>query len=379
MKRLIAITGGGSGGHVFPGIAVAEALTTVDECRIVWIGSKNGIEREILSRWPYQYYPVSTGKVRRYLSVRNLLDLFRVALGVLQSRRLLKRLAPDALFSKGGYVSVPSVLAAGQLGIPVYAHESDMDPGLATRVALKRARRVFIPFCESREFYPDSIQERLEVTGNPVRSEIMEADSAAGRRYLGVSREEPILLVIGGSQGAEKMNMLVLEALPLLLPRWIVVHQTGKPIPVPSSIDTKRYISRPFWTSEFPSILAAADLVVSRSGAGALWEFAALGKASYLLPLSGSGTRGDQVRNAAFFRGQGAAAGPGLKDTDPGRSGTGDELPLELPPAKVFSDDLNTLAAEPERLRTMEEKASRLFRAGAAQRIAARILETAGV
>ena len=308
MSTTIACTGGGTGGHVFPGIAVIEQLKKMDtshQLEIVWIGSGKEIERSITARFDVPYYSVPSGKLRRYFSLQNFLDVFRLIAGFFSSLYLLKKLRAEVLFSKGGYVAVAPVLAARLLKIPILTHESDRDPGLATRIAARYADFVLLPYeATLREYYSDQ-KERALVTGNPVREELFSGDFAHGRELLNVPPEEPILLVLGGSQGARQINQLLGAILPRLLEKAVVVHQMGELDYRPS--DNPRYITTPLFHSEFSHILAAADLVISRAGAGTLWESGVLGKASILVPLGGESSRGDQVRNAELFAQRGGA------------------------------------------------------------------------
>lgn len=302
MIPCIVVTGGGTGGHVFPALAVAEELARRREIRLVWIGGSRGIERSIVRRWGMEFHGVPAGKLRRYLSAENLMDAFRTLAGFFRALGLLRRLKPAAVFSKGGFVSVPPVLAAALLGIPVVSHESDFDPGLATRINLRFSRRVCVAYPESLRFYA---RGKAVATGNPVRAEIFAGDAAEGRRLLGFADADPrpILFVQGGSLGARQVNALVDECYAELSARYRIVHQRGKG-------DWNRpdragsYLSRPSFAAEYPHILAAADLVLSRAGAGSLWEMGVRGKPGVLVPLD-SGSRGDQLRNAKLCQDHG--------------------------------------------------------------------------
>lgn len=309
MKPCIVVTGGGTGGHVFPALAVAEELQARADVRLVWIGGTTGIERRIVRRWGMEFLGIPTGKLRRYFSLQNLWDLFKTAAGILRSFCHLSRLRPVAVFSKGGFVSVPPVLAAGLLGIPVVSHESDYDPGLATRLNRRWSRVMAVAYEESLRFYRHGrgFRGRAVVTGNPVRAEIFRATAAEGLRLAGFSPADPrpVLLVVGGSLGARQLNELVKDNFEEILRKWRVVHQRGQGewglADVPGA-----YFSQPFFSAEFPHLLAASSLVLSRAGAGSLWEMGVLGKPAILVPL-GAGSRGDQLRNAELCRKHGAA------------------------------------------------------------------------
>ena len=310
-KATIAFTGGGTGGHVYPGLAVAEALRARGfDGRISWIGSKKVSDRESVEAAGIEFFPVPSGKLRRELSLNNAGDAFRVMAGYAYSRRLLKSLKPALLFSKGGYVSVPPCAAAASLGIPYFTHESDITPGLATRLNARAAEMIVLSYEATRELLPRSARGRAHVAGNPVRAAIRNGDAARGRTLLGIGERLPILFFLGGSQGARQINELVLSALPRLTKSAFVLHQTGAASA--GGIDAfpsedPRYRSFEYIREDMPDMLSAADLVVGRAGAGTLWESSALGKAMLLVPLCGSGTRGDQVDNADFFVRSGAA------------------------------------------------------------------------
>ena len=317
----VAFTGGGTGGHIYPGLAVAEELKKrfpEGECRIFWIGPGAGRDRSIVEGAGLEFFGVPAGRLRRYFTLKTLPDGFKVIAGFFASRGILKKQKADLLFSKGGFASVPPCAAAASLGIPVFTHESDFSPGLATRLNLRFVRRtggtVFVSYGDTIRLLPvkggDAFLERVTVSGNPVRPVFRRADPAAGRAFLGIGPDERILLVLGGSQGAREINLLTCAALGELLRHYTVVHQTGPGREAETeapSPETGRYIPVPYINDEMPHVLAAAELVVGRSGAGTLWECASLGRPMILIPLCGSGTRGDQVENAAFFEREGAA------------------------------------------------------------------------
>jgi UDP-N-acetylglucosamine--N-acetylmuramyl-(pentapeptide) pyrophosphoryl-undecaprenol N-acetylglucosamine transferase len=306
MKQdLILCTGGGTGGHVFPGLAVAEALAERWDGSIGWIGSARGVERDIVRSFGLPFWSIPAGKLRRYISALNLLDALRVFAGLVASVALMIRLRPRLLFSKGGFVSVPPVIAAWLLRIPVFSHESDVDPGLATKINLRFSRTVFIPYESSRRYYPASLQSKLVVSGNPVRRRVLEGSAERGRRFCGFDGGRPVVLFSGGSQGAAQVNEIVAALLPDLTKLADVVHQRGNhPPPRPND---RHYVSFPFLIDEFPDILAAADLAVARAGAGTIWELATSSTPSVLVPLMYGSSRGDQIRNAEVFSTRGAA------------------------------------------------------------------------
>jgi UDP-N-acetylglucosamine--N-acetylmuramyl-(pentapeptide) pyrophosphoryl-undecaprenol N-acetylglucosamine transferase len=268
------------------------------------------MDRSIVEGAGLEFFGIPAGKLRRNFSLKNIGDFFKVAAGFFAARRILKRERPVLLFSKGGFVSVPPCAAAASLNISVFTHESDFSPGLATRInarfAAKGRGRIITAYQETAEYFPPQIRDHVLVLGNPVRSEFRNADPKAGRNFLGAGKDDKILLVLGGSQGAEELNKLVEDSLMELTGLYLVVHQTGsahKSGMVPSA----RYKPYPYIKDEMPVVLAAAELVLCRSGAGTVWECATVGKPMILLPLAGSGTRGDQVENARVFEKAGAA------------------------------------------------------------------------
>ena len=307
---MIVFAGGGTGGHLYPGLAVIEALkaeTGNSEAQdYLWIGNAKGMDRGIVEAAGVRFRGIPAGKLRREPSLKNLIDVFKVMAGVVASFVILAKNRPSLVFSKGGYVSVPPVFAARLLKIPVCTHESDVTPGLATRINARSARTIFLSYERTRAELPDKYRSISVVAGNPVRAAIFSGSRERGRAILGVEPALPVVFVIGGSQGARQINELVDAIIGELAKDACVVHQTGENN-LGASYSSPRYVRKPYLRDELPDILAAADVVVTRSGAGTLWECAALGKPTILVPLAGSGTRGDQVINAEVFERAGAS------------------------------------------------------------------------
>lgn len=457
-KLTLVFTGGGTGGHIFPGLAVAKSLKKLSlECnlplRLVWIGngSRRVMDRAIVTSSPFidKFIGIPSGKLRRYICVKNFFDLFKVLAGFIAAFFVLLKLRPVAVFSKGGYVSVPPCLAAAFLKIKVFTHECDFNPGLATRINSKFAKGVFLTYEETKQYFPPSKQSLLTVTGNPIREEFYFANPLEGLNFLGIDKahKKPILLVLGGSLGAAQLNSLVQENLSWLTEHFIVVHQTGTASKVsspiqdganknppqestlktssnpatpfnganndtffsapnsknktpsssfcittgnnldalntpatlstpntkdknfsatPSSIGTDNNLGGPkdfeetaksnfadyhsydFIKSQMPDVLSAADLVMSRAGASTIWESAALKKPMLLIPLCGTGTRGDQVLNAEHFASLGCAL------TLVGEAATSENVKAALQKlldkafANKMTSALNTLIATPK-------------------------------
>jgi len=323
-KNVIAFTGGGTGGHIYPGLAVADELreiaknNSIQDLKIFWIGcsNANSMDKKIVEKAGNtidKFYGIPSGKLRRYFSWQNFTDLFRIIGGYFSAKHVLRKLKPAVLFSKGGFVSVPPVLAAKHLGIPVYTHECDFTLGLANRLNFKSAKTMFVSYEETKNRLSEADRKRVVVTGNPVRPVFYNADTAKGKEFLGISNnEKPVLLVLGGSSGARQINEMVYSNLEFLTKNFVVVHQTGL---LNSSKDEEQklvekysdYKPFEFIYSEMPDVVACADVVLSRAGANSIWETAVLLKPMVLVPLCGSGTRGDQVDNAEFFRQKNAA------------------------------------------------------------------------
>jgi UDP-N-acetylglucosamine--N-acetylmuramyl-(pentapeptide) pyrophosphoryl-undecaprenol N-acetylglucosamine transferase len=313
----IAFTGGGTGGHIYPGLAVAAELKKQLESnpqvgnnyRIFWIGSSSGMDRSIVEEAGIEFFGVPSGKLRRYFSLRTAVDLFKVIISFIVSRKILKKQKPCFLFSKGGFVSVPPCAAAASLGIPVFTHESDFSPGLATKLNTRFVSRtggkVFTAYDDTVRFFSQAIQPHVIVSGNPVRNVFYDADPAKGRAFLNLDNETRFLLVLGGSQGAKEINELIRATLPELTEQYTVVHQTGPGHQWDLS-ETERYKPFPYIKDELPFIMTAAEIIIGRSGAG-IFEWAVCGKPMILIPLTGSGTRGDQIENARYFEKAGAA------------------------------------------------------------------------
>ncbi len=327
-NNLVFFTGGGTGGHIYPGLAVADELRNLSNLqnksiKICWLGCSKGMDKNIVEKalgpdgkpTIDKFYGIPSGKLRRYFSLKNFSDLFRIAGGFFKAYHILRKERPAVLFSKGGFVSVPPCLAARFLHIPVYTHECDFTLGLANRINFKSASCMFVSYEETKAKLSHSDQNRVVVTGNPIRPVFYKTDSSKGKAFLGISENalKPILLVLGGSSGARQINELVYENIDFLCENYIVVHQTGL---LNSDDNRSKMLSEKypdfykpynFIYQEMPDVVSAADVILSRAGANSIWEAAVLKKPMVLVPLCGSGTRGDQVDNAEFFKNRGAA------------------------------------------------------------------------
>ncbi|MBR5509479.1 MAG: undecaprenyldiphospho-muramoylpentapeptide beta-N-acetylglucosaminyltransferase [Lachnospiraceae bacterium] len=300
MKRII-LTGGGTAGHVTPNIALLPRLREAD-FEIFYIGSHDGIEKKLIQSQNIPYYGISSGKLRRYFDLKNFTDPFRVIKGFSEASKLMKQLKPDVVFSKGGFVSVPVVMAAKKHHIPVICHESDLTPGLANKLSMPSATRVCCNFPETLPYLPKG---KAVLTGCPIRKELMEGSRTAALTMTGFTPDKPVLMVMGGSLGAVAVNNAVRSALPELLEHWQIVHLCGKGKRDESLDGTKGYVQYEYIQKELADLFALCDIVVSRAGANAICELLALRKPTLLIPLSAKASRGDQILNARSFERQG--------------------------------------------------------------------------
>lgn len=300
MKRIV-LTGGGTAGHVTPNIALIPRLKELGY-EIHYIGSYDGIEKKLIEEMEIPYYGISSGKLRRYFDVKNFTDPFRVVKGYAEAKKLLKEWKPDVLFSKGGFVAVPVVLAARHCHIPVVIHESDLTPGLANKLAMPSATKVCCNFPETLAYLP---KEKAVLTGSPIRRELLEGSRKAALDFCGFTPDKPVLMVIGGSLGAANVNAAIRGILPELLQTFQVIHLCGKGKLEESLRQTKGYVQFEYIQKELPDLFALADIVVSRAGANAICELLDLRKPALLIPLGSNASRGDQILNAESFKRQG--------------------------------------------------------------------------
>ena len=300
MKHIV-LTGGGTAGHVTPNIALIARLKE-EGYKISYIGSYTGIEKTLIEEQGIPYYGISSGKLLRYFDLKNFTDPFRVLKGFGEARTLLKKLQPDIVFSKGGFVSVPVVVAAGRLKIPTIIHESDMTPGLANKLCIPSAVKVCCNFPETKSHLPEG---KAVFTGTPIRQELLSGDPQKGRDFTGFTPDKPVILIIGGSLGAQAVNTAVRNILPQLLPEFQVVHLCGKGKKDESLTGLTGYVQYEYIEKELADLFAMADIVISRAGANAICELQALKKPNLLIPLSANASRGDQILNARSFEKQG--------------------------------------------------------------------------
>lgn len=300
MKRIV-LTGGGTAGHVTPNMALVPKL--IDEgYDISYIGSYNGMEKKLIEDIGIPYYGISSGKLRRYFDIKNFSDPFRVIKGYFEAAKLLSKLRPDVVFSKGGFVTVPVVLAAKRKKIPVIIHESDMTPGLANKLSIPSASKVCCNFPETVKLLPEG---KAVLTGSPIREELFQGKKEEGLRLCGFSNEKPVLLIIGGSLGSVAINRAVRDNLDTLLEKYQIIHLCGRGNLDENLTETKGYKQFEYVKKELKHYFACADLVISRAGANAICELLSLRKPNILIPLGLEASRGDQILNAQSFEKQG--------------------------------------------------------------------------
>ena len=376
-KFQIVITGGGTGGHVSPAVAVITRLRERSAAEgwgldLLYIGSVAGVERRTITAMDVPYRAIQTGKLRRYLSPQTPLDLFvRLPAGFFQAHAALRRFKPDVIFSTGGYVCVPTVMAGRMLGVPSLTHEQTALVGLANRIAGRFADRVAISFPRSASFFPPG---KALLTGNPVRPTIFQGDPSRAAQLFGFDPNAPTLYVTGGAQGSHAINLAVREALPRLLACCQVVHQCGEG-PDGSGDDLRallearetlapdlrrRYHVQAFVGEEIGDVYALAALVVGRAGAGTVNELASLGKPAVLVPLPGS-AGGEQEANARALEKEGGAVVLLQSDLTPGS----------------LANTVCDLITDTGRLWSMREGAGKLAMPGAADAIIDELLRLA--
>lgn len=298
--KKIILTGGGTAGHVTPNIALMPRLKELGY-EIGYIGTKEGIERKLIEAENIKYHIISSGKLRRYFDLKNFSDPFKVIKGIFDAKRILKKEKPDIIFSKGGFVSVPVVLAAKMRKIPVIIHEADMTPGLANKISMPYCDKICVTFKEALKHIDKS---KGVVTGLPIRKEILKGSSIEGKKICNFNDDKPVLLIIGGSLGSKFINENIRKNLYELLREFNIVHVCGKGN-LDNTINKVGYVQFEYVKDELPHLMQMASLVISRAGANVIFEILALKKPNLLIPLSARASRGDQILNAKSFEKEG--------------------------------------------------------------------------
>lgn len=347
-KKRILFTGGGTAGHVIVNLALIPIYQKAG-WEIDYIGSHDGIERKLIEDLDgVTYYSISTGKLRRYMSIENFKDPFKVLKGTFQAARIIGKRKPAVIFSKGGFVSVPVVLAARLRGVPAVIHESDYTPGLANKLSIPFAKKVLATFEETMNFLPEQKREHV---GAIIREELFTGNRGKGLEYAGISGAKPVLLIMGGSRGSEKMNGTVRSALPELLKQFDVIHICGEG-KLDLSVKQQGYAQFEYINEELKDIFAAADYVLSRAGSNAIFEFLALRIPMLLIPLSLEASRGDQIINANSFAEKGYARV--LQEEDLTEASLTRELQLLIKASPVIIDKMRNFEASATRNRVVQ-------------------------
>jgi UDP-N-acetylglucosamine--N-acetylmuramyl-(pentapeptide) pyrophosphoryl-undecaprenol N-acetylglucosamine transferase len=300
-QKHILLTGGGSAGHVTPNIAIISKLRE-QGWKISYIGSAQGIEKELITKLNIPYYPISTGKLRRYFSWQNFLDPLKIIFGIWQAFWLCHKLKPDIIFSKGGFVSFPVVISGWLLRIPVILHESDFSPGLANKLSFPFAGKICLTFADSIKYFHNKNKDKIVVTGTPIRESLLHGNSLKGLDLCHFTKDKKVILVFGGSLGAENINKIIRQALPELIKNshLQIIHVCG-PGKIDPNIIYPEYKQFSYLDEDFSHIIAAADIVICRSGANSVYELLALQKPHIFIPLAKNSSRGDQIDNALHF------------------------------------------------------------------------------
>lgn len=299
MSPSIVFTGGGTAGHVTPNLALIPVFQS-QGWTVNYVGSADGIEHQMIDKIGIPFHAVQSGKLRRYLSFKNLLDPFKIFIGIIQSFFLFQRLKPDVVFSKGGFVAFPVVFGAWLNRIPVVAHESDMSPGLANKLSFPFVKKICLNFEAGTKHF--KTQEKIEVTGTPIRKQLFQGLATKGLALCGFNADKPCLLVIGGSLGAGSINQSIRDSLDDLTQMFQVIHLCGKGKVDEALKNRPGYCQFEYMNEELADLFAASSIVISRGGANSVCELLALGKPHILIPLSADVSRGDQIQNARYFQ-----------------------------------------------------------------------------
>jgi UDP-N-acetylglucosamine--N-acetylmuramyl-(pentapeptide) pyrophosphoryl-undecaprenol N-acetylglucosamine transferase len=304
LDKKIIFTGGGTAGHVTVNLALIPHFLR-EGWTVGYIGSENGIERQLVSKMEQvQYHSIATGKLRRYFDWNNFKDPFRVIKGIFQAYHIIKKEKPNIIFSKGGFVSVPVVIGGWLNRVPIIIHESDITPGLANKLANPFATKVCTTFPETKEHFQS---DKAVYVGAVIREELKRGDRARGLTLCGFKEEKPVLLIMGGSMGAQRINQMVRENLDALLEQFQIAHICGKGQVDPALASVPGYKQFEYVNEELPDVMMMADLVISRAGSNSIFEFLSLRKPMLLIPLSKAASRGDQILNAKSFQKMGYA------------------------------------------------------------------------
>ena len=363
----IVFTGGGTLGHIFPSIAVIREMRDIypgSDLKLSYIGPKHNYGELLFKEQNVEVRRILSGKIRRYFSFKNLLDVFKVPIGFIQSLFWLFIIAPDIVFSKGGYGSFPVAVACFFLRVPLVLQESDIVPGLASKITSKWASEIFTSFSNT-EYFP---KDKVICVGNPVRKELLEGTIEKAKELFKLKGEKPVILILGGSQGSARINNLMIEILPELLKSFEIIHQTGRHKHLTIERESKALLSKesmsiyhllPFLNEEqLKQALAVSDLVISRAGSGALFEIASSKKPAILIPLSNS-AQDHQKKNAYAFA----------------EAGGGEVVEEQNLKPNFFLQKLQSLFSNKESLKIISQNSSNFSKPLAAKKIANYLIE----
>lgn len=293
--KTIVLTGGGTGGHVIPHLAILEDLKKEFD-NIIYIGSIDGIEKDIISKEKsIKYYPIPTVKFIRKLTLKNLSIPFKLLNSISKAKKILKDTKPNIIFSKGGFVSVPVVIAAKKLNIPIISHESDLSMGLANKIIYKYCNKMCTTFEKTAKN-----RKKCIYTGSPIRKSLFEGKISEAQKLTNFKTQKPTILFVGGSTGAKTLNEIIYKTLPILTKKYNLIHIVGKG-KKRQNISYDDYVQLEF-VNNIENIFAVTDIVVSRAGSNAIYEFLSLKKPMLLIPLPKTQSRGDQIENANYFK-----------------------------------------------------------------------------
>ena len=301
MGKKIVLTGGGTAGHVIPNIAIIPKLKNMGY-EIIYIGSKDGIEKKLIENEKIKYYGINTGKLRRYFDLNNFKDPFKVVKGIFEASRILKLEKPNVIFSKGGFVSIPVIISAFKNKIPVISHESDITPGLANKISMPFIKKICITFPETEKYISE---KKVEYTGTPIRKELFSGKDAVGKDICKFENNKPVIFIMGGSQGSAFINKLIRDNIDILLNDFNVIHICGKGNLHNELNNKSGYKQYEYVVNEQPHLLKISDIIISRSGSNSIYEILELKKPNILIPLSKNASRGDQILNARSFKNRG--------------------------------------------------------------------------
>lgn len=375
----VLVSGGGTGGHIYPALAVASQLRSQYQAEILFLGSDDGLETQLVPAAGFRLETIRAGKVRRYISWQTVKGVMRIPVGALQAIEVVRKFRPDVAFTSGGYVAVPAGVGAYLNRVPLLMHQQDVPPNLSNKQVAPLATRISVAFEDSLRYFP---ARKTLLLGNPVRQgilDIRQVGPLVARERLKLSGEQPLLLVTGGSQGARHLNQVVCQALPELLEICQVLQISGKDLynetleqsnSVLAKVDAtlrERYRLVAYLDEEMPAALQAADLVLCRSGASTLSELATLGKPALLVPLPPAIGKSPQEANAAMFDRRGAGVMVKNSALEPKSLAARVKYIMTSPEILAFMMEATRALAKPQATQEIVEELMKIARTKVAQ------------